>query len=411
MARHVCAYIDIPAAAVLRFEQGFGSARARRARGREIMSSRTLRRLLTAGICLLIAAAVLPARAGAWPEESHTDRAYKLAQEKKFDEAAAEFQQAIKENPKDIKARTGFATVLLGQNKPADAAEQYRALADIVPQSPEYRFDLGVALLQARKNDEAVEAFKRAEDLAPYTTRPLLGLANAYTQMHRYDDALQTYLRALGYQPDDFTIHQSIAQLYGELERWPEMIRHSEAALRLNPQYRPAVLGLISAYNSQKDFKRALDEADDVLKSNPNDLDVRSGRAIALDGLERRDEAIKEYQTVIAGNPKVPSIWGNLGWTQYGAGKYADAIASSRKALELDSNLAYVRFNLGLIYAVQGDWTAARKEYDAAVAVAEARDLSAGIGDVKDALKKQPSSSALKEALRYLQSAKPGKKE
>jgi hypothetical protein len=60
---------------------------------------------------------------------------------------------------------------------------------------------------------------------------------------------------------------------------------------------------------------------------------------------------------------------------------------------------------------VQGDWAASKKEYDAAVAVADAHDLSAGIGDVKDALKKQPNSVALKEALRYLQSAKPGKKE
>jgi tetratricopeptide (TPR) repeat protein len=340
---------------------------------------------------------------------SRTDRAYQLANERKFLEAATEFKEAIKENPKDIKARTGYATVLLSQNRPEEAADQYRALAEMSPQSPEYRFDLGIALLQARKTEDAIQAFKRAEDLAPYTSRPLLGLANAYTQERRYDDALAAYQRALGYQPEDFTIYQSIAQVYADLERWPEVVRQTQAALRLNPGYRQARLLLISALNSEKDYRRALEESDAALKAAPEDLDLHSARAIGLDGLERRDEAIKEYQGVVKANPNVASVWGNLGWTQYGAGKYADAIASSRKALELDAKLAYVRFNLGLIYAVQGDSANSRKEYEAAVAVAEPADLRAGIEDVKDALKKQPNSEALKAALTYLQAAKPGR--
>src|SRR4051794_32447603 len=60
-------------------------------------------------------------------ESSHTDKAYALVAKQKFDEAITEFKEAIKTNPKDIKARTGFATVLLTQNKAGEAADQYRA--------------------------------------------------------------------------------------------------------------------------------------------------------------------------------------------------------------------------------------------------------------------------------------------
>ena len=67
-----------------------------------------------------------------------------------------------------------------------------------------------------------------------------------------------------------------------------------------------------------------------------------------------------DIRKAIAANPKAATVWGNLGWTQFGMGKYEEAIISSHKALELDSKLAYVKFNLGLIYAVQNDWEKAK---------------------------------------------------
>src|SRR5207302_1278944 len=98
-------------------------------------------------------------------------------------------------------------------------------------------------------------------------------------------------------------------------------------------------------------------------------------------------------------------VWGNLGWTLYGMGKYDEALAASRKALELDAKLAYVRFNMGLIYAVQGDWTRAEKEYRDALSAAQTSDIDAAMDDVREAQKKAPSSTVLKQALALLQGA------
>jgi tetratricopeptide (TPR) repeat protein len=147
--------------------------------------------------------------------------------------------------------------------------------------------------------------------------------------------------------------------------------------------------------------------AEPVAKAVPGDLDLRAALAIAYEGLGRREEAIKEYQSILAANPNAATIWGNLGWTQYGAGKLTEAIESSRKALERDPSLAYVRLNIGLIYAVQGDWENSRKEYEAAFPLSKAPDISAGIDDIRDALRKKPDSAVLKQALALLQAAKP----
>ena len=98
-------------------------------------------------------------------------------------------------------------------------------------------------------------------------------------------------------------------------------------------------------------------------------------------------------------------MWGNLGWAQYNAGKFEDAIKSSRKALTYDSKLAYVRLNLGLLYAVQNRWSDAQKEYKEAVTVSAPVDIHSGMNDVREALKKQPNVGALKQALDFLATA------
>src|SRR5262249_16032834 len=110
-------------------------------------------------------------------------------------------------------------------------------------------------------------------------------------------------------------------------------------------------------------------------------------------------------QSILESNPKVPTMWGNLGWTQYGMRKYAEALESSRKALAIDPKLAYVRFNIGLIFAVQNDWDHAQKEYADAIAIAQLSEIAAGIEDIKDALKKKPDCIALKQSQKVLEDA------
>ncbi|HZP81207.1 MAG TPA: tetratricopeptide repeat protein, partial [Chthonomonadaceae bacterium] len=131
----------------------------------------------------------------------------------------------------------------------------------------------------------------------------------------------------------------------------------------------------------------------------------QSSLAQVLDSAGKHDEAIATYRAAIQLAPDDPILWGNLGWAQYNAARYDEAVQSSRKALQLDPKLAYVRFNLGLIASVRDRWNEAKREYDQALALASASDIHAGVGDVRDALTKQPKVRALRQALDYLSKA------
>src|SRR5262249_11013382 len=143
----------------------------------------------------------------------------------------------------------------------------------------------------------------------------------------------------------------------------------------------------------------------DLVAQQPKDADAHSGLATALDAAGKHEDAIAEYKVALQIRPDDPILLGNLGWSQYGAKKYEEALQSSRKALAKDSKLAYVWLNLGLIYSVQNRWNDAEREYKQALAVSTAADLHSGINDIKEAMKQQPNVSALRLAFEFLTAA------
>jgi hypothetical protein len=70
--------------------------------------------------------------------------------------------------------------------------------------------------------------------------------------------------------------------------------------------------------------------------------------------------------------------------------------------MELDSHRAAAQYNLGLFYAVMGDWSTSRQEYEKAFTISTPERLSAAIKDVQDAMKSQPDSESLQSGLHLL---------
>ncbi len=318
-------------------------------------------------------------------------------------EAIVEFRSALKDSPKDVELMLGLALALRTTNKLSEAIVVLKDAVAISPRRGDLYYELGATYSSNNQHELAVQNLEVATDLLPYRSRPWQSLGASLAMLKRYDESVAAYERSIGYEPDDFLPHFGLAQLYADQDKWELAAREYQAINHMRPEFRPAWTGLLSAYNSLKQYDRALSLAEQILKTNADDLDIVAGYAIALDGVDRQEDAIKQYKIILAKNGNNPLIWGNFGWSQYGAGKYADAIISTRKAISLDPKLAYVKFNLGLIYAVQGDSVTARKEYAEAIKIAIPSDYKGPLDDVRDALKKQPESKILKETLLLLQ--------
>lgn len=119
------------------------------------------------------------------------------------------------------------------------------------------------------------------------------------------------------------------------------------------------------------------------------------------DMLEKRHQprqALDAARAALRANPSSAAAWGSVGWFLYENGSVAEAIAADQRALSLDGSQDWVRYNLGLAFAVQGDWPHAQAAYSVAVGQATHVEWSGAVGEVRQALARQPQSQALQDA-------------
>ncbi|MGI4792130.1 MAG: tetratricopeptide repeat protein [Janthinobacterium lividum] len=116
-------------------------------------------------------------------------------------------------------------------------------------------------------------------------------------------------------------------------------------------------------------------------------------------------EALAVVQAEAAADPNNCSTWNNVGWWQYRAGQTTNAIVTFQKALKMGGRQPLALYNLGLAYAVEGSWQQAQPALSRAVQISSGDQRRAAEGDVWEALKVQPKSVVLRQALAFLHSA------
>jgi tetratricopeptide (TPR) repeat protein len=219
--------------------------------------------------------------------------------------------------------------------------------------------------------------FNRARDDLDELIRLCPGLAPAYsergyiwTQIGEQGHAESDYREAILCDPaaaDQIEIHQYLAEsaYHHRHERYRKAIERATAALEIDPVSRAALSLRASAYWYDEELIEAVDDYSKLLELDPNsytflssrgqvyvelkefdaglaDLDraiqlessspnrvylayARSGRALALAGLDRFDEARDEFEASITDCPE-------NAWVHYNHGRVYDKLGEHRKA-------------------------------------------------------------------------------
>ncbi len=352
----------------------------------------------------------------------------------KVDDAIIAFRQLVMLRPLGAEGWFDLGAALSAARRYSEAAQAFQTLSRITPANAQSYAMLANALAQSNQTDAALSALNRAIELSPATTQYQLVRGELLMGQKAYKQAQSAYLQALGTAPDDPRVHIGLGDADEQDGQHLAALGEYEAALLVDPSNLGARIGRAASLASLKRMteaelvitrtRQALDASDTALQARLASVGgdaqaqaqmraqmavlasqkaiLHSAYAQILDGAQRREDAIREYQAALEIAADSATTWGNLGWTQYEAGQYEAAIQSSHKALALDGGLAYVRLNLGLTYATQDKWLLAEQEYRAALGVAARADIEAGISDVRAAISRQPQTRALQRALVYL---------
>ncbi len=121
--------------------------------------------------------------------------------------------------------------------------------------------------------------------------------------------------------------------------------------------------------------------------------------------LDRAHQPARGARVLTAATRALPhdaGCYALLGWLQYQAGQYPQSIASSRRAEALDPSLPYVRYNQALCFAASGDAARSAGAYRRALAFGSDETRQAALMEIRNALRKHPSSASLRQAERML---------
>lgn len=263
-------------------------------------------------------------------------------------------------------------------------------------------FQRGLAALRKGNYDRAIAEFTTSIRLNPKNANIYYNRGLAYSKKKDYVSAIADYTEALRLNPKDADTYFNRAFAYKRKGDYDRAIADYTQVIRLNPKDYTAYFNRAFAHDAKGDYDRAIADFTKSIQLKPNYFNAYLDRGIIHSKKKDYNQAIADFNTATKIAPKNGEVWGRLGWCHYCVGKRSDALINSRKALELDSKLTWARLNVGLIHAVQGDWKAAQAEYRAALTKATREEVETSIRNVQDALKKQPSSAALKQALGML---------
>jgi tetratricopeptide (TPR) repeat protein len=186
---------------------------------------------------------------------THQDLGAVLFKQGHLEEARAQFVEAIRLKPNLASAHGGLGTVLISQGRFAEATPHLVEALRLDPKDASAHCNLGMVLLRDGRLAESEAQFARAIQFNPTNTEAYLNLGVSLYRQGRLDEARAQYAEALRLQPNHAGAHNNLgAALFGQ-GRLDEARAQYAEALRLDPNHAGAHENLEMVQRAQQGEK------------------------------------------------------------------------------------------------------------------------------------------------------------
>ncbi len=265
---------------------------------------------------------------------AHIGKGYQYIENRRYAEAAQEFQAALSLNPHLIQARyqLGICEFALGRLKEARA--EFNQVEKEAPGNPQIAYYLGRIDLKEENYQQAIHELLKISSSSPFPDTAYY-LGSAYLNEGDLTEAKRWLLQAAGANPRDFRVADHLARVYQKQKQTAKAEEEYARSLRLRQYYEDGAKLSLAC-------DRALDtqppaQARSVCQRifDPMDQD----KLILLGMIYGRhgdyDDALPPLKAAVRIDPDSWAAEHNLGLTYFRLRRYSDALAPLRKAVEL----------------------------------------------------------------------------
>jgi tetratricopeptide (TPR) repeat protein/peroxiredoxin len=176
-----------------------------------------------------------------------------------FDQSAASFQLALRDDPSSAEACYGMGSAYLSLQKTADARESFERATKLHASYPDTLANswnnLGLLATRENRTGEAVRCFEEAVRLSPDHLIALNNLGNAYRLQKSWAEARKTFERALVVSAGDAEANYGLAMVFAQEDDTARAYEYLQRALRARVDYPEALnnLGILYLRTQRRD--------------------------------------------------------------------------------------------------------------------------------------------------------------
>ncbi|HET6890275.1 MAG TPA: tetratricopeptide repeat protein [Pyrinomonadaceae bacterium] len=268
--------------------------------------------------------------------------------DKKYDEAASLYEEALSISATDFNALYGMINMYAAQSQIEKAHARLDQVLSSYPNNASLHY-LKAQIYGFERNVQAAEnELRKTLELDSNYIPAYSALGALFINTRQEDRAIAEYKRIVELRPDNATAYTLIGMLY----------------------------------DARKDHNAAADNYRKALQQDPNAVIAANNLAwlYAVTGTGNLDEAVRLAQGVVQQNPQVAGFVDTLGWVYYKKGLNDVAVQQLQKAVSLDeaaANRAKVppsptyRYHLGMALKAKGDAEGAKREIGVALRLAD----------------------------------------
>jgi len=229
------------------------------------------------------------------------------------------------------------------------------------------KLSLAQVMVYKGDNTRALQLSNEVLNNDPNNLQALMMRSAANVNLRKFDDARGDLEAVLKARPNDRNAHYQLAMANFLEGRYADADAQYEW---LNRDGDPrGMLGLVDSKNKQGKYAESIQLIENAMAKGRSEKQFRYMLANTQAEAGRFDDAIRNFQILIAQTPKLPDLDVRLAETYVRAGRTADAIASYKRAHELAPNDAFPSLRLGVLYASMGHFDDARQQYEAVLKI------------------------------------------
>lgn len=317
--------------------------------------------------------------------EAYLLKANTLLGQGKTVQANRVMQRMFARHPGDTGLRLNYGRMLAAANHPQEARAQFQAILAQEPDNGDARYALALLALDQGNSAAARRRFLHLYEAGQHRDASAYYLGRIEEQSKRYSNALAWYKRVQGGpQALDAALHQAemMARL-GQLDRALDFLRSLRSD---NPQVAQQLyLSEAQLLFDAARYQDAIKTYDQALQDYPDDPSLLYGRAIAEAQTGHAAQAEADLKSVIHSHPNNARALNALGYilSNYST-RYREALGYIRQALKLTPNDPAVIDSMGWVQYRLGQLQLARTYLERAFHASSPPDaeIAAHLGEV-----------------------------